>query len=235
MGRINVENVDRWETGSSDATPDDLRDRDLVILAQAGDDVALEMILSKYSPATRSKAYRFFMQGADRDDVVQEAMIGLFKAVRDYDPARCTKFRVFAALCINRQVMTAVKIAARSKHGPLNSAGSLDELGARTSSTPVLAAPATYDPAVLVAANDDIEQLEKTLSKQLSQMEAATLELYIDGKTYEEIAQHLGSRSKAVDNAIQRVRAKVKRYLKDQNLFDADPVPYGVRRISAAS
>jgi RNA polymerase sporulation-specific sigma factor len=201
--------------GDRTFTAEDLADAALVRRAQTGEDRALAEILTKYTPAARATCMRFYMKGAEPDDVIQEGMIGLFKAVRDFDPSRCAKFRVFATICIARQVMTAVKVARRLKHGPLNEAGSLDDPDDIYTKLACTYGP-TSDPAMVVTARCDIDDLKDMLVTELSDMEAAALDLYMGGGTYRDIADELGARTKTVDNAIQRVRSKLRTYLSNK-------------------
>jgi RNA polymerase sporulation-specific sigma factor len=187
---------------------------DLIAAAQAGDEVASSVLLSKYRSFVRCKARSYFLAGADRDDVVQEGMIGLYKAIRDYNPDRQTSFRSFAELCVTRQLITAIKTATRQKHGPLNSYISLqrpataEEEGDRVLSE-ILTAREVCDPAELVINAWEANSIKRGFTEALSSFESDVLRLYVQGSSYCEIAAHLDRHPKAVDNALQRVKRKV--------------------------
>jgi RNA polymerase sporulation-specific sigma factor len=185
-------------------------DEELVLAARQGDDVALLELLARYRPFVRSRARSYFLLGADNDDVVQESMIGVFKAVRDFDPTLETSFRGFAELCVNRQLITAVKSATRHKHGPLNSYVSLsrpvgdDEDGERVLAD-VLPASPSADPAEQVVSGERIRALQAYVDEALSDLEVEVLRLHVDGKSYAEIADRLQRQTKSIDNALQRI------------------------------
>lgn len=187
---------------------------DLILAAQAGDEVASAVLVSKYRSFVRCKARSYFLAGADRDDVVQEGMIGLYKAIRDYRADRQSSFRSFAELCVTRQLITAIKTASRQKHGPLNSYVSLqrsagtEEEGDRVLSD-ILAARDVCDPADIVISAWEAATIKEGFTDALSSFEADVLTLYVEGKSYTEIADRLGRHAKAVDNALQRVKRKV--------------------------
>jgi RNA polymerase sporulation-specific sigma factor len=187
---------------------------DLIAAAQAGDEGASSTLVSKYRSFVRCKARSYFLAGADRDDVIQEGMIGLYKAIRDYNPDRQTSFRSFAELCVTRQLITAIKTATRQKHGPLNSYVSLqrsatgEDEGDRVLSE-ILAAREVCDPAELVINAWEVDSIKRGFTEALSSFESDVLRLYVDGSSYCEIADRLGRHAKAVDNALQRVKRKV--------------------------
>lgn len=187
---------------------------DLIIAAQAGDEVASAALLQKYRSFVRCKARSYFLAGADRDDVIQEGMIGLYKAIRDFRPERQASFRSFAELCVTRQLITAIKTATRQKHTPLNSYVSLhrpaasEDEGDRVLSD-ILAARDVCDPAEVVIAAWETASIKEGFTGALSGFEADVLALYVSGNSYCEIADRLGRHSKAVDNALQRVKRKV--------------------------
>ncbi len=192
-------------------------DGTLIASARAGDDRALTEVLQRYKGFARARARAFYLTGSDPDDVVQEAMIGLYKAVRDYDPSQDTPFRAFADLCICRQILTAVKGANRAKHGPLNHAVSLDARG-RGEQAPeplseALEASLLTDPETLVLAAETIEELRTMMLRSLTALESEVLALHMQGRSYEEIAEVLGSPTKSIDNALQRVKRKVRAHL----------------------
>jgi RNA polymerase sporulation-specific sigma factor len=187
---------------------------DLILAAQAGDEYASEALVAKYRSFVRCKARSYFLAGADRDDVIQEGMIGLYKAIRDYRAERQSSFRSFAELCVTRQLITAIKTASRQKHTPLNSYVSLqrstgtEEEGDRVLSD-ILAARHVCDPADIVISAWEATTIRDGFTGALSGFESDVLVLYVDGKSYSEIAQQLGRHPKAVDNALQRVKRKV--------------------------
>ena len=187
---------------------------DLILAAQAGDEYASAALVAKYRSFVRCKARSYFLAGADRDDVVQEGMIGLYKAIRDYRAERQSSFRSFAELCVTRQLITAIKTASRQKHTPLNSYVSLqrstgsEEEGDRVLSD-ILAARDVCDPADIVISAWEATSIRDGFTDALSGFEADVLRLYVDGRSYNEIADRLGRHPKAVDNALQRVKRKV--------------------------
>jgi RNA polymerase sporulation-specific sigma factor len=201
-------------------------DEELVSAARAGDDRALCTLLEKYRGFARSKARSYFLVGADREDIVQEGMIGLYKAIRDYNPDLQTSFRAFAELCITRQIITAIKTATRQKHGPLNNYVSFsrpvltDDEGERClgDMLPVLA---VSDPADLVISAERIRALQQHFDDVLSDLEAEVLRLYVDGKSYQEIAEVLQRHVKSIDNALQRIKRKLDSHLKEREVADA--------------
>jgi RNA polymerase sporulation-specific sigma factor len=187
---------------------------DLILAAQAGDERASAALVAKYRSFVRCKARSYFLAGADRDDVVQEGMIGLYKAIRDYRADRQSSFRSFAELCVTRQLITAIKTASRQKHGPLNTYVSLqrsattEEEGDRVLSD-ILAARDVCDPAEIVISAWEAASIKEGFTEALSGFESDVLVLYMEGKSYNEIADRLGRHPKAVDNALQRVKRKV--------------------------
>jgi RNA polymerase sporulation-specific sigma factor len=207
-------------------TPVEGGDEDLVAAARAGDDRALATLLDKYRGFARSKAHSYFLVGADREDIIQEGMIGLYKAVRDFNPALQTSFRAFAELCITRQVITAIKTATRQKHGPLNNYVSFsrpvmtDDEGERClgDMLPVLT---VSDPADLVISAERIRALQEHFDSVLSDLEAEVLRLYVDGKSYQEIAEVLKRHVKSIDNALQRIKRKLDGHLRAREIADA--------------
>jgi len=191
----------------------------LIALAKTGDPTAYARLMSRYKGFVRLKASSYFLAGGDSEDLIQEGLIGLYKAIRDYRTDRESSFRNFAELCITRQIITAVKTATRNKHAPLNhyvsftgpagggaddEAPSLDEQ---------IAGPATNDPASRVVSTEELRSLVGCLSTALSQLESNVLSLYLDGRSYEEIGGRLSCDTKTVDNALQRVKRKVGAHL----------------------
>ena len=204
---------------------DRLEDTELVEKARFGEERAIEILLARYRNFARSKARSYFLAGSEREDVVQEGMIGLFKAIRDFDLDQETPFRAFAELCISRQILTAIKTANRQKHQPLNSSVSLDTPAYgdddATSIADQLMSPArTSDPAQLVISAEEIETLRTSMSRSLTELESEVLTLYMEGRSYEEIAGALGNHVKSIDNALQRVKRKLQRHLSDREFSD---------------
>ncbi len=191
----------------------DMSDEAIVELANKGDDLAFEFLIYKYKNFVRGKARSYFLIGADRDDIVQEGMIGLFKAVRDYDITRQASFRSFAEICITRQIITAIKSATRQKHIPLNSYVSLnkpmyEEDSGRTL-LDIIEEKKVTDPMELFITREDLEKVYLSIGKILSELELNSLMSYLDGKSYSEISLELNRCEKSVDNALQRVKKKM--------------------------
>lgn len=209
--------VVREELPSQLFTHGDLDDDDLVVLAREGDKQALQVLLDRYVSYARVKAKTYFLVGADREDIVQEGMIGLYKAIRDYDTSRTGSFRSFAELCITRQVISAIKGATRHKHAPLNSYVSLhghagDEEGERQL-VEFVSTACVMDPLEQVVASEQLAQIRSFLAEILSELEVEVLRLYLEGRSYEDIADRLERRSKAIDNALQRIKRKLEGFL----------------------
>jgi RNA polymerase sporulation-specific sigma factor len=199
-----------------DAAPDE----DLVALFQAGHVAAVEALLHRYRNFARLKARSYFLAGADKDDIVQEGMIGLYKAIRDFDPEHETSFRAFAELCITRQIITAVKTATRQKHVPLNTYVSLQKPVAGDDADyvlqDVLESSQAPDPAELVISHDELRSMKLAFSEILSDFETEVLHMYVEGKSYQEIGERLDRHVKSIDNAIQRIKRKVELHLRDR-------------------
>ncbi len=200
-------------------------DEVLVERAWDGDDVALSALLQRYRGFVRVKARTYFLVGGDREDVVQEGMIGLYKAIRDYDASRQTSFRAFAELCVVRQILSAIKTATRQKHAPLNRYVSLylpryhdDDTGSALLDHVM---SVEGDPADRVVSNAEIASLEGHFARILSELEANVLERYIQGRSYQEIATELDRHEKAIDNALQRIKRKLESYLTERRLTEA--------------
>ena len=194
-----------------------MTDEDIALLARDGDEAALELLMMKYKNFVRSKARSYFLIGADHEDIVQEGMIGLFKAIRDFKPDKLTSFRAFAELCVTRQIITALKTATRQKHIPLNSYVSLnrpiyDEESDRTLMD-VLSEVQMAGPEELLISQEDYSSVENRISEVLSDLEMEVLNSYLEGKSYQEIAQDLGRHVKSIDNALQRVKRKLEKSL----------------------
>ncbi len=188
-------------------------DEELVSLSHAGDTRADETLYERYKNTVRAKARPYYLIGADRDDLLQEGMIGLYKAVRDYVPGTAS-FRTFAEMCVRRQIITAIKTATRQKHIPLNSYVSLYKNGEEPE-RPMLdiLQLETEDPAESFVGKERYADLERLLDELLSPMEREVLRLYLDNRSYAEIAQTLGCGAKSVDNALQRSRKKLEGHL----------------------
>lgn len=195
------------------ATADvDRDDAELVHRYREGDQDALGELLRRYRGYARAKARSYFVVGGDREDVVQEGMIGLYKAVRDYAPETGASFRAFAELCITRQVLTAVKTATRQKHAPLNSYVSFDRPHDDDPDRTVgetLAVEDGADPLDLLVESDSLSRLQEAFDEVLSGLEVDVLQHYVDGCSYQEIAELLGRRVKSIDNALQRIKRKL--------------------------
>jgi len=192
-------------------------DEEIVDLAQQGDDIAQEYLINKYKNFVRAKARSYFLIGADREDIIQEGMIGLYKAIRDFRGDKLSSFRAFAELCITRQIITAIKTATRQKHIPLNSYVSLnkpiyDEDSDRTLMD-VISGTKITDPEELVISREEFDDIEEKMSEILSSLEWQVLMAYLEGKSYQEIAFELKRHVKSIDNALQRVKRKLERYL----------------------
>lgn len=189
-------------------------DHTLVAAAREGDEAANIALICRYRGFVRGKAHSYFLAGADRDDVIQEGMIGLCKAIRDFDPSHQVSFRSFADLCITRQLITAIKSATRQKHSPLNSYVSLsrtstmEEEGDRVLAD-ILAAREICDPAEIVISALEASSIKEGFLQALSPFEVEVLRLYVSGKSYQEAAEVLQRRVKSVDNALQRIKRKV--------------------------
>jgi len=183
--------------------------------AREGDSVAFELLLRKYEWLVRTRARRFFLQGAEHEDLIQEGMIGFYKAVRDFRP-ESGSFRAFAELCITRQIITAVKTGTRLKHYPLNSSFSLEapryeDGDGRTLGDTLGSAANGFDTALLE--DEDVRAIIETLKRHLSPFEFGILMLWLEGRSYHEIARRFGRHTKSVDNGLWRVKCKIKRLL----------------------
>lgn len=192
-------------------------DEEIVALAAEGEVFAEEYIINKYKAQVKAKTKSYFLIGADRDDIYQEGMIGLYKAIRDFKSDKLASFRAFAELCITRQIITAIKTATRQKHIPLNSYVSLnkpiyDEESDRTLMD-VLSTMHISDPEELVISKEERQKIEDKMNEVLSPLEIQVIKSYLDGKSYQEIAEELNRHSKSIDNALQRVKRKLEKFL----------------------
>ena len=195
----------------------DIEDEVLVGLAKNGDSLVLEYLLKKYSNFVRAKSRTYFLIGADKEDIIQEGMIGLYKSIRDFNSDKLTSFKAFADLCITRQIITAVKTATRQKHIPLNSYVSLnkpiyDEESERTLLDIIVGVKVT-DPEELIISKEQIKYIECKVEEVLSVLELEVLSLYVEGKSYQEISKELDRHVKSIDNALQRIKRKLERCL----------------------
>lgn len=203
---------------------DDATDESLVEQVHQGDTDAQRELLERYKRFARAKARSYFLVGGDREDIIQEGMIGLYKAIRDYDPSHGASFRSFAELCITRQILTAIKTATRQKHVPLNSyvsfdrpqGGDGDENGRTLGET--IHDEIELDPLQTLVASDEVKQIQAACDELLSDLEADVLTLYVEGRSYQEIAEHLDRHVKSIDNAIQRIKRKLEQHLRERDV-----------------
>ena len=190
-------------------------DEELILRLKDGDGGVMDYILEKYKGMVRSKAKSMYLLGGDNEDLIQEGMIGLFKAVRDYDPGRDASFCTFADLCVSRQMYTAVQASFRKKHMPLNLSVSLngEEMGDEGRAEGRLGCPDVWErsPEEVLIDRENLEQLKSAIDKQLSPLEKQVLDLYLTGMGYVQIARVLGRDEKSTDNALQRIRGKLRK------------------------
>ena len=194
---------------------------DIVLKASKGDKIALEYIIKKYKNFVKAKAKSYFLIGADKEDIIQEGMIGLYKAVRDFDASKTNSFKGFADICITRQIITAIKTATRQKHIPLNSYISLnkpvyDEESERTL-LDIIATSIDTDPEELIISKEELKHIESKMNELLSDLELQVVEYYLNGKSYQYIADKLKRDVKSIDNALQRVKRKLEKHLENRN------------------
>ncbi|MBE1553136.1 RNA polymerase sporulation-specific sigma factor [Filibacter limicola] len=194
-----------------------LSDGEIIAIIHRGNTDALNFLITKYQSFVRLKARSYFLIGGDREDIIQEGMVGLYKAIRDFKADRLSSFKAFAELCITRQIITAIKTATRQKHIPLNTSVSLDkpvfdEESDRTL-LDVIAGPILDDPEDLMIHKEDFIQMEEEMNKVLSGLEKQVLALYLEGQSYQEISEELNRQVKSVDNALQRIKRKLERYM----------------------
>lgn len=210
----------RVHDGLIDATDDEL-----VLRARAGDEASLEHLLLRYKNFARVKARNYFLIGADKDDLVQEGMIGLYKAIRDFRPDKQSSFRAFAELCIQRQIITAIKTSTRQKHIPLNSYVSLTRPIPQDGGeepdrvlVDVLTQDRSSDPVEMVISREEVENMQTSFREILSDLEAHVLHLYLEGKSYQDIAKGLKRRVKSIDNALQRIKRKIEMHIERRRI-----------------
>ena len=193
----------------------ELEDLQLVMRARNGDGTALDLLIRRYTGFVRLKASSYFLAGGDSEDLIQEGLIGLYKAVRDFRSDKETSFRSFAELCVTRQIITAIKTATRFKHAPLNTYVSFShtpagqEPDSECTLGDALPGPSVDDPSICVISTEELQSLVFTLGTGLSQLESDALRLYLEGSSYEQMAEELGCDTKTIDNALQRVKRKV--------------------------
>lgn len=198
---------------------DIMPDEELVEDARSGNTTALEYLINKYKSFVRAKARTYFLIGADREDIIQEGMIGLYKAIRDFREDKLSSFRAFAELCITRQIITAIKTATRQKHIPLNSYVSLnkpifDEESDRTLMD-IISEESISDPEEMIINREEFAGIEIKMGEILSNLEMEVLSLYLQGKSYQEISEELNRHVKSIDNALQRVKRKLEKHLEE--------------------
>jgi len=204
----------------------ELPDDELAARFQRGDRLALEALIARYRRFARAKSRGYFLVGGDADDIEQEALIGLYKAARDFRPEHQASFRAFAELCITRQIITAIKTATRQKHQPLNQYVSIsgarggDEPGER-SVEELLHAHHDGDPADSVVSGERMETIRASMARMLSALEVDVLKLYVEGKSYQEIGEQLGRHVKSIDNALQRIKRKLDQHLQETAAAEA--------------
>lgn len=194
-------------------------DENLVVMAQNGDQMAEEMLINRYRETVKGRAHLYFIMGADNEDVVQEGMIGIFKAIKNYQPDKGTSFKTFAGICINRQIITAIKAAARLKHSPLNTSLSIntplsgDSIENETTLADILIDKDDSDPEAMFILKEDMNYIEYRGEEIFSPMELNVWNEYLKGKNYVQIAEAMDKNPKAIDNAVQRMKKKLQKYL----------------------
>jgi RNA polymerase sporulation-specific sigma factor len=210
------------------ATLTDLTDIELAARFQAGCQDSLQVMITRYRRFARAKARSYFLVGADHDDVEQEALIGLYKAARDFRPEHQSSFRAFAELCITRQIITAIKTATRQKHQALNQYVSIsgsrsgDDAGERAVEELIHVHRHGSDPADRIVADERFGAMRERMAEVLSGLEVDVLTLYVEGKSYQEIGDHLGRHVKSIDNALQRIKRKLELHLAERAEADRD-------------
>ncbi len=206
---------------------DEMADEDIVGDARDGQNDALEYLIHKYRNFVRAKARSYFLIGADREDIIQEGMIGLYKAIRDFRSDKLASFRAFAELCITRQIITAIKTATRQKHIPLNSYISLNkpiyEEDSDRTLMDVISTVRVSDPEEMIINREEFGDIEEKMGEILSDLEWKVLMAYLDGRSYQEIAMDLRRHVKSIDNALQRVKRKLERYLEGRMMMALPP------------
>ncbi|HZH63041.1 MAG TPA: RNA polymerase sporulation sigma factor SigH [Metabacillus sp.] len=205
---IVVEPVERYSS---------LDDHILIEMSHEGDSESLSFLISKYQHLVRSKVKSYFLIGADKEDLFQEGMIGLYKAIRDFRQEKMASFYAFAELCITRQIITAIKTASRQKHSPLNSSISLDKPLMNEESTytlmDVLSGENVTNPEVFLMNKEKVNEIQTKIKELLSDLERSVLTLYMEGHSYAEISEELNTHVKSIDNALQRIKRKLDRHI----------------------
>jgi RNA polymerase sporulation-specific sigma factor len=202
----------------------ELEDNYLIALAKQGRPDAYDKIVRRYYGFVRLKASSYFLIGGDADDLIQEGLVGLYKAVRDFRTDRESSFRNFAELCITRQIITAVKTSTRNKHTPLNEYVSFSQTPSASGGDgdptldEMLPGPTVHDPVNQVISSEELHSLVGCLSSVLSELESSVLSLYLDGHSYEAVSERLDCDTKTVDNALQRVKRKVGTHLRSREV-----------------
>jgi RNA polymerase sporulation-specific sigma factor len=203
----------------------ELEDLQLVLKARNGDDAAMDVLIRRYTGFVRLKASSYFLAGGDNDDLLQEGLIGLYKAVRDFRSDKETSFRSFAELCVTRQIITAIKTATRFKHAPLNTYVSFSHTPAGQDGDgectlgDALPGPGVQEPPLVVISSEELQSLVFNLGTGLSPLEAEALKLYLEGSSYEDMAELLGCDTKTIDNALQRVKRKILAHQKTREVL----------------
>jgi RNA polymerase sporulation-specific sigma factor len=203
----------------------ELEDLQLVLKARNGSSVAMDQLIRRYTSFVRLKASSYFLAGGDSEDLIQEGLVGLYKAVRDFRPDKETSFRSFAELCVTRQIITAIKTATRFKHAPLNTYVSFSHTPAGQEGDgectlgDALPGPTVNDPSIRVISTEELQNLVLCLGNGLSRLEADALRLYLDGLSYEQMAAELGCDTKTIDNALQRVKRKILAHQKTREVL----------------
>ncbi len=211
---------------SSQKAQRELEDLQLVVKARNGNEAALDALMRRYTGFVRLKASSYFLAGGESDDLIQEGLIGLYKAVRDFRHDKETSFRSFAELCVTRQIITAIKTATRYKHQPLNQYVSFSHSPAGQESEgectlgDALPGPSTNDPSICVVSTEELQSLVFTLGTGLSRLEADALRCYLEGLSYEDMADELGCDCKTIDNALQRVKRKIVAHQKTREVLN---------------
>lgn len=199
-------------------------DEEIVLVAKEGNTTAQNFIINKYEQFVKAKAKSYFLIGADKEDIYQEGMIGLYKAIRDFKNDKESSFKVFAELCITRQIITAIKTATRQKHIPLNTYVSLNkpiyEEDSERTLLDVIDGMKITDPEALIIGQEELEDIESQIKKVLSSLEMEVLNYYLDGKSYQEIAENLDREAKSIDNALQRVKRKLEKSFYEKKKSD---------------
>ena len=209
-----------YPENASETPYDGMTDEEVVTLCHDGDSRAVEYLLNRYKNFVRSKARSYFLIGADHEDIVQEGMIGLYKAIRDYRAEKLSSFRAFAELCVTRQIITAIKTATRQKHIPLNSYISLNkpiyEEDSDRTLLDVITEEGMSNPEEMIIDREDLSLIEGKIGQMLSDLEKDVLVRYMEGKSYVEIAGEMNRHVKSIDNALQRIKRKLLKYLEEK-------------------